>query len=105
MECLTKRLVQVGVCFFLIQKLNLFGKTTGKKALYGIVNMQKVILAVEEGQQARKKLEQEFKKKQEGLVQQKKVLDQLNQQWTGQSSLLSDKAKAEKQKEFQEKFT
>ena len=78
--------------------------STSKKNEFGIVNMQKVILTVKEGLEARKKLEKEFKAKQEGLVQQKKELEQLNKQWQGQASLLSDKAKVEKQQEFQEKF-
>ena len=80
-----------------------YAKKTASET-YGIINMQKVILTVKEGIQARKQLEQEFKKKQEDLVKQKKELDELNKQWQGQASLLSEKAKLEKQQEFQGKF-
>jgi Outer membrane protein len=83
--------------------LNSFAKNKNINT-YGIINMQKVILTVKEGQEARKNLEKEFKKKQEDLVKQKTELDALNKQWQGQASLLSEKAKLEKQQEFQEKF-
>ena len=64
-------------CVILSLSFRASAKKTGGDS-YGIVNMQKVILTVKEGVQARKQLEQEFKKKQEDLVKQKKELDELN---------------------------
>lgn len=75
-----------------------------QKTKYGVVDMQMVILSVEEGRQARKKLEQEIKKKEKVLLKSKQELEKLNKEWQSQSPLLSDAAKLKKQQKFQEKF-
>ncbi len=74
------------------------------EAKYGIVDMQAIILNVEEGKQARANLEKEIKEKEKDLVKKKEELDKMNEEWQKQKDLLSEQAKANKQKEFQEKF-
>ncbi len=79
-------------------------ETTKGGHTYGIVDMQKVILSVDEGKQARSDLEKEIKEKEKGLGKQKEELDKLNQDWQKQAALLSEEARLSKQKDFQEKF-
>lgn len=71
---------------------------------FGVINMQKLILNVEEGKSARKNLEEEIKKKEQDFLKQKNELDELNKSWQSNAALLSNDAKMKKQKEFQEKF-
>ena len=71
---------------------------------YAVVDMQTVILSVNEGKEARAKLEKEIRKKEESFKKAKAELDKLNQSWKQQAPLLSESARMEKQKEFQEKF-
>ncbi len=70
----------------------------------GVVDMQQVILAVEEGKQARHELEREIKAKEKLLKQSREDLEKLNKELQAQSALLSDTAKLKKQQKFQEKF-
>jgi outer membrane protein len=74
------------------------------KAKYAVVDMQAVILNVEEGKAARSKLETEIKAKEKELLKRKDELDKLNKEWTEQAALLSEKARMEKQQDFQKKF-
>jgi outer membrane protein len=76
-------------------------KSAGK---YGVINMQQVIVNVEEGKVARGKLEKEIDKKEKELMEQKKQLDKMNEEWKTQGALLSESARVQKQQEFQEKF-
>ncbi len=71
---------------------------------FGVLDMQRVILNVAEGQSARKKLEEEIRAKEKEFLEKKKELDQLNQEWQNQSSLLTEEAKLRKQQDFQKKF-
>ncbi len=71
---------------------------------YGVVDMQAVILAVEEGKQARSKLETEIKDKEKDLTKQKEALDKMHEEWQKQAPILSEEARFKKQQEFQEKF-
>lgn len=71
---------------------------------FGVVDMQRVILSVDEGKKARQTLEAEIKGKETELLNQKKELDQMNEDWKKQAALLSEQARMDKQKEFQEKF-
>lgn len=75
-----------------------------KSSRYGVVDMQRVILSVEEGKQARQKLEKQIKAKEKLLRKSKQELDTLNKEWQSQAPLLSESAKLKKQQEFQEKF-
>ena len=75
-----------------------------KQRRFGVVDMQQVILAVEEGKQARQKLEREIKAKEKLLTQSRTELEQLNKELQSQAALLSDAAKFKKQQKFQEKF-
>ncbi|MBP9707725.1 MAG: OmpH family outer membrane protein [Oligoflexales bacterium] len=72
--------------------------------VYGVVDMQKVILTVEEGKTARGALETEIKTKEKDLMAKKTELDGMNQNWQKQAALLSEDARMKKQKEFQDKF-
>ena len=78
--------------------------TFAKTSKYGVVDMQKVILTVEEGKEARAKLEKEIKAKEKELLAKKSELDKMNQEWKAQAALLSEEARLNKQREFQEKF-
>ncbi|NDE15929.1 OmpH family outer membrane protein [bacterium] len=71
---------------------------------YAVVDMQEVILNVEEGKSARADLEKEIKDKEKDLQKQKEELDKMNDEWKSKASLLSEEARMNKQKEFQEKF-
>src|SRR5688572_5791785 len=71
---------------------------------YGIINMQSVILNVDEGKQARGRLEKEIEKKEKELAEKKKELDKMNEEWKTQAAVLSEAARMQKQQEFQEKF-
>ena len=78
-----------------------FANTDGQ---FGVVDMQAVILNVSEGKAARAKLEGEIKGKEKELMNQKQELDKLNESWKKTAALLSEEARINKQKEFQEKF-
>ena len=75
-----------------------------KSRRYGVVDMQRVILSVDEGKQARQKLEKQIKAKEKLLRKSKQELDTLNKEWQSQAPLLNESAKLKKQQEFQEKF-
>ncbi|MCX6119736.1 MAG: OmpH family outer membrane protein, partial [Proteobacteria bacterium] len=70
----------------------------------GIIDMQAVILNVQEGKDARATIEKEIKAKEGEFTKRREELDKMNKDWQGQASLMSDEAKLNKQKEFQEKF-
>jgi outer membrane protein len=73
-------------------------------AKIGIIDMQAVILNVQEGKDARATIEKEIKAKEGEFTKRREELDKMNKDWQGQASLMSDEAKLNKQKEFQEKF-
>lgn len=75
-----------------------------KRTKFGVLDMQKIILSVEDGKEARAKLEKEIKAKEAEFLEKKKELDQLNQEWQNQSSLLTEEGKLRKQQDFQKKF-
>jgi outer membrane protein len=66
--------------------------------------MQAVILNVEEGKAARAELEKKIKAKEAEFNKRRDELDKMNKDWQGQSALMSEEARLNKQKEFQEKF-
>lgn len=74
------------------------------KGRYGVVDMQSVILAVDEGKEARGSLEKEIRAKEEEFGKKKTELDKMNEEWKTQSAVLSEAAKTQKQQEFQEKL-
>jgi outer membrane protein len=77
---------------------------TSMASKYGIIDMQAVILNVEEGKQARAELEKKIKAKESEFNKRREELDKMNKDFQGQSALLSEEARLNKQKEFQEKF-
>lgn len=73
-------------------------------AKYGIIDMQAVILNVAEGKAARADLEKKIKAKESELNKKRDELDKMNKDFQSQSALISEEARLNKQKEFQEKF-
>ena len=73
-------------------------------AKYGIIDMQAVILNVAEGKAARADLEKKIKAKEGELNKKREELDKMNKDFQSQSALISEEARINKQKEFQEKF-
>lgn len=71
---------------------------------FGIVDIQKVILSVDEGKAARADLEKEIKAKEKEFLSQKEELDKMNKDWKAQAALMTEDARRAKQVEFQEKF-
>lgn len=69
-----------------------------------VFDMQQIILNVEEGKVERTKLQKEIEGKEAEFLGKKKELDELNKDWKGQATLLSEEARMRKQTEFQEKF-
>ena len=92
------------LCFILTLPALAATPTAQDKHRLGVVDMQKVILTVAEGKQARSKLEQEIKAKEKLLQQSRQELEQLNKELQAQAALLSETAKFKKQQKFQEKF-
>lgn len=90
--------------FFVVLSFLIFSNSYAEAAGYGIVDIQKVILSVEEGKTARAKLEKEIKAKEKEFLSQKKDLDKMNADWKAQSALMTEDARRQKQVEFQEKF-
>jgi outer membrane protein len=80
------------------------GATATMAAKYGVIDMQAVILTVEEGKAARAELEKKIKAKEIDLNKRRDEMDKMNKDWQTQSSLMSEEARMNKQKEFQEKF-
>ena len=80
------------------------GATSAQAAKYGLIDMQAVILTVEDGKIARADLEKKIKVKEVELNKRRDEMDKMNKEWQTQSSLMSEEARMNKQKEFQEKF-
>ena len=81
-----------------------FGGNVAFAAKYGVIDMQAVIVNVEEGKSARADLEKKIKAKEGEFNKRREELDKMNKEWQGQSALMSEEARLNKQKEFQEKF-
>lgn len=90
--------------YFLLLLVTVNSSLVLAKSRYGVVDMQRVILSVDEGKQARQKLEKQIKAKEKLLRKSKQELDTLNKEWQSQAPLLNESAKLKKQQEFQEKF-
>lgn len=80
------------------------GANAANAAKYGVIDMQAVILNVEEGKSARADLEKKIKAKEAEFNKRRDELDKMNKDWQSQSALMSEEARLNKQKEFQEKF-
>ncbi len=71
---------------------------------FGLVNIQQVILNVEEGKTARKKLEEDIKKQQAEMAKEKKSLENMDRDFKEKMALLSDAAKQKKFVAFQKRL-
>jgi outer membrane protein len=76
----------------------------GFAAKYGIIDMQAIIMNVPEGKAARADLEKKIKAKELEFNKKREELDKMNKDFQSQSALISEEARLNKQKDFQEKF-
>lgn len=70
----------------------------------GVVNFQKALNSVDEGKEAKKNLENDFKKKQKQLDIQQKELEAMRQELQEQAVVLPQDKLQAKQEDFQNKF-
>lgn len=70
----------------------------------GVINIQKVITSIGEGKNVMSTLEKSFKSKQKEIKAEEEAIKKLQQDYQKQSSLLSDKAKANKENEIRQKI-
>lgn len=70
----------------------------------GVINIQKVITTIGEGKNVMTTLEKSFKAKQKEIKTEEDSIKKLQQDYQKQSSLLSDKAKANKENEIRQKI-
>lgn len=70
----------------------------------GVINIQKVITSISEGKSVMKTLEKSFKSKQKEIKKEEEAIKKLQADYQKQSSLLSDKAKANKEMEIRKKI-
>lgn len=75
-----------------------------KKMSVAYLDMQSAILQTEEGKAAKGKIEKEAEDKRKGLVSQQNELKKLDEELQAQSAILSEDAKASKQRDFQTKL-
>ena len=78
-----------------------FGAAAAK---VGMVDIQRILVSVDEGKRVRGKLEKMFKDRQKKLEKEKKALQKLQENFKKQTMVMSDKAKAKKEREIQEKI-
>jgi outer membrane protein len=69
----------------------------------GLVNIQKIILTIKEGQSVNKTLEKSYKSKQDLLKKEENEIRKLQEKFRKQDAVLSDAAKAKKGAEIQRK--
>lgn len=70
----------------------------------GVINIQKVITSIGEGKNVMKTLEKSFKSKQKEIKAEEEAIKKMQQDYQKQSSLLSDKAKANKENEIRQRI-
>lgn len=79
-----------------------FGDVMAAKV--AMVDVQRILVGVEEGKRVRGKLEKMFKERQGKLEKEKTALGKLQESFKKQSMVMSEKAKANKEREIQEKI-
>lgn len=79
------------------------GTTTGGESTFGVVNNQKIILAVPEGIKAKKAMQEEVDKAQASLNAQRLELEALGKELEANADLMSAAAKQQKREELQNK--
>lgn len=78
--------------------------TSASAAKHAFVDMQTAILQTEEGKKAKANIEKEAESKRSKLLAQQNDLKKLDEEYQAQQSVLSEEAKATKQKDFQNKL-
>jgi outer membrane protein len=89
---------------FVVLAIVSLGAGTAHAAKYGLIDIQSVIQNVDDGKVARIDLEKKIKAKEIEFNKRRDEMDKMNKDWQAQSSLMSEEARMNKQKEFQEKF-
>ena len=67
---------------------------------YGVVDIQKVILSVDEGKNARADPRERNKSERKRIYRSKEELDKMNKEWSSQAALMSDEAKEKSKLSF-----
>lgn len=73
-------------------------------AQIGVVDMQKAIQTVEQGKKARSEVEGDFNKKKVEIQQEEEAIKKMHEEFQKQSLVMSEKARAKKQAELQERI-
>ncbi|MBF0362298.1 MAG: OmpH family outer membrane protein [Oligoflexia bacterium] len=74
------------------------------KITVGLVDVQKVLLAIDEGKNIRKKLEDDFKKKQDQLKKDENKFKEMQEKFEKQRLVLNEKSKLDKEKELRDLY-
>ena len=82
----------------------LFAFSAVAEVKIGVINIQKVITNISEGKSVMKTLEKSFKSKQKEIKKEEEAIKKLQQDYQKQSSLLSDKAKANKENDIRQRI-
>ncbi len=81
----------------------LFSSIAFSNVKVGIINVQKVLLTIKEGQSVNKTLEKSFKSKQDLIKKEENAIRKLQEKFQKQNAVLSAAAKAKKGAEIQKK--
>lgn len=81
-----------------------FSSASWGKVLVGMVDIQKVLLAIDEGKSIRSKLEDFYKQKQTVLKKEEEKFKDLQQKYEKQKSVLNDSARQGKEKELRDLY-
>lgn len=105
---------KISRCFSFALLTTFFGLMTGPFTFHagaaneairiGVVDMQKALQSVEAGKAAKDKLEKEVETKKKDIQTEQTALQKLEAELEKQTLVLSDEAKAKKQRDLQERF-
>lgn len=82
--------------------LTLTSTSAFAKIKIGIVNVQKVLVSIDEGQSVKTKLEKTFNEKKEELKKEEDKIKKAQEDFSKQSLVMNEKAKAKKEKDLQD---
>lgn len=88
--------------FITICAILLFAANSYANFVVGTINMQQVISEVKDGKKVMSQLEKSYNQRKEKLQKEEEKIKKIQEEYQKQRSLLSDKAKANKEKELQE---
>ena len=93
-----------GYVFLVLGVFAASSSVSGAEIKIGTVDLQKALQTVEDGKQARSKLEREFNSRKEQLQSEEASIRKLGEEFKKQGSVLNEKAKVKKQSELQERI-